>query len=439
VGNPLRGLDPNLANSLYRLWLNPRLSRRSVLEFQERMMRRAIRWAYLRVPYYRRLFDGAGVGPGDIRAPEDLRKLPTTSKQAVKDQSLESVLVSGLDRRCLEKTTTTGSTGEPMTLWRTRSDALLYFALRWRVMRSLGIRPSDLMARVAPRGTEEMPLSWRLLQRAGVYRTRPIHILEPPQAIARVVRDARPDILTGDSGVIARISREFVPADSNGHPLRFLVTGSEVLTPNMREDIRRAFERPVYDTYAAEEFSVLAWECRTTGLYHVADDSVILEVLKDGRPAGPGETGETIVTGLLFRAMPFIRYRLGDQVRRGPDPCPCGAPFSTLESITGRMTDYLIFPGGREVYASSMAYVFHKRADWIRQYEVDQEKEDFVVLRAVSRAKPSRTEVDSLKKEIALKLGPGVAFRLEFVDELDRGPGGKYRVFRSRVRSYYTD
>ncbi|OGD25348.1 MAG: hypothetical protein A2Y56_10120 [Candidatus Aminicenantes bacterium RBG_13_63_10] len=304
-------------------------------------------------------------------------------------------------------------------------------------MRALGFLPSDLMARVAPRGAEEMPLSWRILQRAGLYRTLPVHILEPPERIARLVHDLRPDVLTGDSGVIARVSREFDGNGSNGHSLKFLVTGSEMLTPNMRGQIRRAFGRPVYDTYAAEEFSVLAWECRETGLYHLADDSVVLEVLKDGRPAGPGETGETIVTGLLFRAMPFIRYRLGDQVRRGPDPCPCGAPFSTLESITGRMTDYLAFPGGREVYASATAYVFHKRAEWIRQYDVDQVREDFVILRAVPRMKPSQTELDSLKRDITLELGPGVSFRLELVDELDRGPGGKYRIFRSRVRSYY--
>ena len=81
--------------------------------------------------------------------------------------------------------------------------------------------------------------------------------------------------------------------------------------------------------------------------------------------------------------------------------------------------------------------MFHKRAEWIRQYDVDQVREDFVILRAVPRMKPSQTELDSLKRDITLELGPGVSFRLELVDELDRGPGGKYRIFRSRVRSYY--
>ncbi|MCJ7611585.1 MAG: hypothetical protein MUP19_04915 [Candidatus Aminicenantes bacterium] len=401
------------------------------------MLRRSVRWAYQRVPFYRRLFDRANLELRDIRTAEDLWKLPLTSKRDIKERPLEEVLASGFDRRRLIKTTTTGSTGEPMTLWRAPSDELLYFALRWRVMRALGLRPSDLMARISVRGFEGMPMSWRLLQGAGIYRTRPIHILESPEEIGRVVRERRPDVLTGDSGVVARVSREFEGTGSNDHSLRFLVTGSEVLTPNMREDIRKAFGRPVYDTYAAEEFSVLAWECRETGLYHVADDSVILEVLRDGRPVGPGETGETVVTGLLFRAMPLIRYRLGDQVRRGPEPCPCGAPFSTLETITGRMTDYLILPGGREIYAASMAYVFHKRVDWIRQYEMEQEKEDWVVLKAVPKGQPSKPEVDSLENDIADLLGPGVGFRLEFVPELERGPGGKYRILRSKIRSYY--
>lgn len=403
------------------------------------MLRRRMVQAYRQVPFWRERFDRSGLKPGDIRGVADLLALPLTSRREVKDQPLERLLDVRSSRQKLVPITTTGSTGEPQTIWRSVWDEFLFFLLRARVMLSYGLRPTDLMARIAPRGREGMPKVWRGLQRLGLFRAHPIHILAPPHRIARLVRELKPDILTGDSGVLTRVSREFEDSPLGPGSLRFLVAGSEVLTGNMRRQIQEGFGRPVYDTYAAEEFSVIAWECRETGLYHVAEDSLVLEVLRDGHPAGPGEAGEAVVTGLLFSTMPLIRYRLSDEVRRGPEQCPCGAPFSTLEAISGRMTDYLRLPGGRDLYAASLAYVFQKRVAWIRQYEVLQEREDRVMVKAVSRGRPSDREVDSLKKDMKQVLGQGVSFRLEFVDELHPGPGGKYRIFRSRVRSCYDE
>jgi phenylacetate-CoA ligase len=421
------------------LWANPRLSRGRLLDFQQRLLRRRMTQAFGRVPFWRERFAAAGLGPGDIRDATDLRSLPLTSRREIQDQAPDRLLDTALPRRSLLSATTTGSTGEPLRLYRSRGDLFLFFLIRARIMRSYGLRPTDLMARIDPRGRQGMPRAWRLVQGLGLYRAHAIHILEEPPRIARLVRELRPQVLTGDSGVLTRVSREFEGLPLNRPRLRFLVAGSEVLTRNMRLQIEEVFGRPVYDTYAAEEFSVIAWECPETGLYHVADDSLVLEVLRDGRPVGPGEEGEAVVTGLLFGAMPLIRYRLGDEVRRGPEPCPCGAPFSTLEGIRGRMTDYLSLPGGRDLYAASVAYVFQRCVDWIRQYQVVQEREDLVRIRAVARGRPRRAEVDGLSRDLDELLGPDVTVRLEFVDEIRPGRGGKHRIFRSRVGSPYDE
>ncbi len=422
---------------LFRLVRNLHSDRARVLDFQERMLRRAVSHAAARVPLYEEAFRRAGVKPDEIRAVADLQALPLVSKKDFMDRPPGGVLARGWDASRLRTTTTTGSTGEPFVIRRSRSDELFYFALRFRVMRYFGLRARDLMARISLYGWESLPRSWRLAQSVRLFRAMPIHILEAPAGIAERLGRARPHVLTGDSGVLARVSREFGPARPAPSSLRFLVSGSELLTANMRHQIETGFGRPVFDTYASEEFSVLAWQCPATGLYHVSDDSIVLEVLRDGRPVGPGETGEAVVTGLLSRAMPFIRYRIGDEVTRGPDPCPCGLPFSTLSAIRGRMTDYLRLPGGREIYAASMAYVLHERLDWIRQYELEQEREDDVILRVVCRGAPSKEAFLSLEGDIAKVLGEGVRLRIELVDELKPGPGGKYRVLRSHVGSFY--
>jgi phenylacetate-CoA ligase len=135
--------------------------------------------------------------------------------------------------------------------------------------------------------------------------------------------------------------------------------------------------------------------------------------------------------------MPFIRYRLGDEVTVGPAPCPCGSPYGTISEILGRMTDFLRLPGGREVFANIVAVVIQDGAPWVGRYEFVQEREDRVELRVVPLSPPGPDVLADLKKRIGAQLGPGVDLRLEIVPDIVRGPGGKYRVLRSKLDSPY--
>jgi phenylacetate-CoA ligase len=237
--------------------------------------------------------------------------------------------------------------------------------------------------------------------------------------------------------VLARVSEEFRELSKNALDLYFLVGGSDTLTPMMKRRISDAFGAPVYDTYASEEIDIMAWECKESGQYHVCDDNVILEVLKDGVPAAPGERGEVVATNLHLYAMPFIRYRVGDEVTVGEQVCPCGLPFSTIKAIDGRKTDYLILPGKRELFAASIAYILQREAPWINKYELVQEKENRVVLRVVADAYPPPDVLDPLFAKIQALLGHDVVFLIEHVRELQPGPGGKYRILRSLISSPY--
>ncbi len=216
-----------------------------------------------------------------------------------------------------------------------------------------------------------------------------------------------------------------------------MVAGSEMLTPFMRRRIGEGFGAAVRDTYCSEEVSVIAWECGETGLYHVREDNVIVEVLKDGVPVKEGDRGEVIVTALHYRARPFLRYRLGDEVTRGPDVCSCGKPFPTLKEISGRAIDYLRLPGGRELFASALAIIVYKHAPWIERYEIVQEREDLIVLRTVPAVPPRPEELGVLKDMSSASLGAGVEFRIDLVHDINPGPGGKFRIFRTKLGSPY--
>jgi phenylacetate-CoA ligase len=419
------------------LWIHPLLEREKLVAFQNDRLRQVLTFAYKNVPYYREILDKAGISPENIRTRADLCYLPLTSKKDFQEQPLGKIVARGIrpDRLTVRKTT--GSTGEPLSVRRTAFEELIAHALRMRVMHAYGLRRRDRVARISSGTQKQMPSAWRLVQALGQYRQERLHLLNAPEDLAKRLLEIKPDVITGNAGVLARVSQEFRGLPSHPVRPRFLVTGAEVLTPLMRRDIRTAFQAPVYDTYASEEFDIIAWECPEGGRYHVCDDSLILEVLRNGSSAGKGERGEVVGTSLHFLAMPFIRYRLGDEVTAGEETCSCGLPFSTISALDGRKTDYLILPDGRELFASAIAYILHDSAPWIERYELVQEKENKVALRVVSGHFPAQDKLLALKDIIQSQLGPGVTFSIEGVGQIEPGPGGKFRVLRSHIRSAY--
>ena len=422
--------------TLLSTYRHARMTRERLSAYRDRSLRRIVRHAYENVPYYRDLFDRTGISAADIRTAGDLALVPITEKRDLKAEPPERITARGLDPDKLRVRKTTGSTGELFTVLKSRSDEFVFHVFRLHVMRDYGLRPSDRMALISTRTSLDFPPSWREIQRIGVYRQDRIPVAETPERIARALLGRKPDVVMGDSAVLDRVATEIAGIRGQYRP-RFVVTGSEMLTPFMKCRIGEGFGAAVRDTYCSEEVSIIAWECSETGLYHVREDNVIVEVMKDGVPVKEGERGEVIVTALHFRARPFLRYRQGDEVTRGPDPCPCGKPFPTLKEISGRAIDYLRLPGGRELFASALAMIVYKHAPWIERYEIVQEREGLVVLRAVPAVPPRPEQLGTLKELSLDRLGAGVEFRIELVRDIRPGPGGKFRIFRTKLGSPY--
>ncbi len=242
------------------------------------------------VPYYRRLFDRHGLKPGDIRGAADLPLIPITSKRNLQSLPVEEVVARGVNPTRLIAHRTSGSSGEPFTIRRSRFEARLGGVLRLRTIRELGLRVSDREASVVLRPTSAHynPLPLRILQTLGLYRKLRVSCLLPPEDILRALRDFRPDVLSGFAGVLARLAQTVSDGDRLAIRPRFVAVGGEVLTPLMRRHITETFAAPVFNLYASNEFNVMAWECQETGELHTCDDGVIVEVLKDGRPGGGG-------------------------------------------------------------------------------------------------------------------------------------------------------
>lgn len=409
--------------------------RDQILAFRDRQLRRMVAHAYRNVPYYRRLFDRADVTPEQIRTAADLPRLPITSKEDLQNEAAGDILARGNRPDRLIKRTTSGSTGEPLVIHRSWLEERVLKVIRLRGLLRFGLRRGDRLAIVHYQFGGAPPRSEQLLQRTRLYEYRSFHCLTPPADLLARLHSYEPDILTGSPSVLLRIGQAMEDGRAALRP-RVVLSGSEILTPTLRDQLSEAFQAPVYDTYGSHEFSLFAWECPATRTYHVADDAVIVEVLReDGTAAAPGEQGEVVATGLHTFAMPFIRFRLEDVVTHGqPDGCICGAPWSTIHRIQGRIMDYFILLDGRELHPYVVEEIVERTANnWVRQYQFVQDRIDRLVFRLVPRRTPLTAEITSLREAMRDVLSPGMEVVVEIAERLDSENGSKFRMYRCLV------
>ncbi len=306
----------------------------AIRRYQNRQLVRLVAEVYRHVPYYRNLLDRAGIRPADIRTVEDLGKIPITSKDDLRRHARDVIS----DRRTwLRPHTlfTSGSTGEPFLVRRTpwenavsrriKNRNFSIYGLRWRDRKAI----ISLYASLQRKARLPDRIVATLLNVFG--RRALLSCLEDPERLLDHLEQRRPDMVMGYAGTLARIGDLYAMRPSRAWAPRLILSSAETLTPLRRRQIEEGFGAPVYDFYAANETGVIAWQCPETGLYHVADDHIVLELEQDGRsaPREDGARGATVVTNLHAYMMPFIRYRLHDSVVCGPSPCPCGAPFWT--------------------------------------------------------------------------------------------------------------
>ena len=188
----------------------------------------------------------------------------------------------------------------------------------------------------------------------------------------------------------------------------------------------------VFDFYGCHEANLVAWECPVSGMMHTPDDATIVEVMCDGRPATEGETGEVVLTSLHHYTMPFVRYRLSDLAVRGPARCPCGSSFGTLARIVGRTFDDFVLRG-RRIQAQQIGKRIVDAAPWIGQYQLEQEREDRVVLRVTPEPENASPDLEPLRAATADALGPGIDLEILLTRDFPREANGKTRVFRSLI------
>jgi phenylacetate-CoA ligase len=399
-------------------------------------VRRVLRHAAATVPYYRDLFGRLRLRPEDIRTADDLQVLPLLTKADIRAHgpALRSELYHSAP---LTRKKTSGSTGVPLEVWLDASGLAWKRAATLRADEWSGWRRGQRVAKVW--GNPEYRhygIKGRL--RNWLY-DRAVHLdtlQMTPDALCRfagVLQRRRPELLFGHAHSVFLVADYFRRQGLTGYQPRGIITTAMVLHDWQRRRIEATFGCPVTNRYGCEEVSLIACECEAHRGLHVNADSVLVEVVRDGRPAPPGVPGSVVVTDLSNFAMPLVRYQIGDVGVLTDRACPCGRGLPLLEKVEGREADYVVTADGRLVSGISLTENFALLVPGVAQIQIVQEEVRHFRFRVVRDPTWGPASESRLAELVAERFGAGTHYECEFVEMIPQEPSGKYRFCISHV------
>jgi phenylacetate-CoA ligase len=380
-------------------------------------LRQLIQHAYDTVPYYRRQFDQLGLIPA--------AQLRSTMK---------------IDRPLLRKTTS-GSTGVPLEIYVDEEATEWKRACTIRSDEWSGWRLGQRVAKVWG-NPEYLQQGWKgRFRNYFIDRARHLDTLGFDTGImskfADQLRSKQPSLLFGHAHSLYLFAchvRRTVP--NTIHPDGIISTAM-ILHDWQREVIEEAFGCKVTNRYGCEEVSLIACECERHQGLHLNADSLYAEVVPDPNRGDDANTGALVLTDLRNRAMPLIRYKVGDVVVKSTRRCACGRGLPLFECIEGREADYIVTPSGTLISGISLTENFALEIPGAEQVQLVQEELRFLRIRMVAGAAFERTGRRRIAEMVRNTFGAEMGYEIELVESIPQEPSGKYRFCISKVSAEY--
>jgi phenylacetate-CoA ligase len=394
-----------------------------------------VQHAFDTVPFYRERWQALGWTPTALRAEDDWCQLPLLTKADIRGAG-PRLLSSCYRREQLRRKTTSGSTGVSLEIFVDEPSMQWKRACTLRCDEWSGWRFGEPVAKVWG-NPDYLRHGWRgrvrnaLLDRAAYLDT--LRMDEPALAtFAQGLRRRPPGLLFGHAHSLYLLAEYLRTRNFTGIRPHGIIATAMVLHPWQRRVIEQVLGCRVTNRYGCEEVSLIACECEQ-GALHINADSVLVEVLRDGRPALPGEAGNVVVTDLTNWAMPLIRYHVGDVAVASHRQCRCGRGLPLLERIEGREADYVVTSRGELISGISLTENFALEVPGIAQIQIVQHAVDRFLFRLVRGPDFGSASWQCLRELVARRFGDDAQFDCEFVERIAQEPSGKYRFCISQV------
>ena len=396
---------------LRRLLRHPKLSSGELDRLQTIKLQSLIRHAYQNVPYYQLLFRSAGLSQEDIRSIEDLKYLPITTKEDLKAAGLERIIAKGISPTSCRRMDTSGSSGKPFTVYLTSHEARMRRLIEFRSLLSIGFHPGDRLSVLGP----EHPHPTRFHQRLGFYRSENISVFLPIEMQVRQLEKMRPTIFWAYPTLLRALLHHAGDHLNKIIRPRMLITSAEPLDEITKERAQAVWDMERFNFYGAVEVGRIATECPSHEGLHVNTDHLILECLDGDRPTESGKPGTVLVTTLNARAMPFIRYRLGDISTPIAKKCTCGSSFPLIGPVQGREEDMIQLPSGKLLSSFGLQFIL-RPFNRIDQFRFIQKSPEHLLLQLAIQGSLHENFLSKIKAGFLEYLGEPMQVEIQIVN-----------------------
>lgn len=301
-------------------------------------------------PFYKKKFEEMGIKPEDIKTPADVRKLPFTTKQDLRDNYPFGLASVPLEK-CVRLHSSSGTTGNPTVVLHSQKDLDEWANAVARCLWMVGLRPTDIFQNSSGYGMFTGGLGFQ-------YGAERLGMLTVPAAAGNTLRQIKFITDFGTTAIHAvpsYLTRIKEVMDQQGidprkdTKLKVLAIGAEPHSEEQRKRIEDMFGVKAYNSFGMSEMCGpgVAFECKEQNGLHFWEDYYIVEIVDPEtlEPVPDGEIGELILTTINREAMPLIRYRTRDLTRVLGRTCPCGRNHIRLDRMKGRSDDMMVLRG----------------------------------------------------------------------------------------------
>ena len=301
-------------------------------------------------PFYKKRFEEIGLKPEDIKTLADIRKIPFTTKQDLRDTYPFGIASTPL-RNCVRLHSSSGTTGNPTVILHTQQDLDEWANQVARNLWMVGLRPDDVFQNSSGYGMFTGGLGFQ-------YGAERLGMLTVPAAAGNSLRQIKfiTDFgTTALHAVPSYVTRLYEVMKDNGvdprkdTKLKVLAIGAEPHSEEQRKRIEEMMGVKAYNSFGMSEMCGpgVGFECKEQNGLHFWEDYYIVEIVDPEtlEPVPDGEIGELVLTTLCREAMPLLRYRTRDLTRVLGRSCPCGRNHVRIDRMRGRSDDMIVLRG----------------------------------------------------------------------------------------------
>jgi phenylacetate-CoA ligase len=425
------------------------MEREELLKLQGERLKSMVKRVYDTVPFYRKKLAEMGIEPGDITTIDDLKKLPFTTKQDLRD-NYPFGLFTVPQTDIVRLHASSGTTGKSTVVGYTHNDIQMWSEVVARSLTMAGVTKSDIIQVAYGYGLFTGGLGLHYGAEKVGASVIPISGGNTKKQL-QLMEDFGSTVIACTPSYAAYLGEALVAEkiDPRNIKLKAGIFGAEPWTEEMRSQIEHLLGIKAYDIYGLSEIigPGVSMECHCQNGMHIFEDHFIPEIINpDTCEVLPyGELGELVFTPATKEAMPLIRYRTRDLTRLHADKCECGRTLVRMEKCLGRSDDMLIIRGVN-VFPSQVESVLLEMSETKPHYILVVEREnnlDILEIQVEIEEQFFSDEIKELeglrqriKVNIASTLGINASIRLVEPGTIERSMGKAKRVIDKRKTSY---